>query len=272
MMTWWQAAILGIVEGLTEFLPVSSTGHLIIVSHWLGLRGQGINTFEVVIQSGAIVAVLGLYRKHVRLMVRGLLNKEEEGKQLLIRLAVSFFPSGVLGVAAHSFVKENLFGSWPVVFALAAGGVLMIAVDRWMKYKPSDPRHRAEPRTLASITLKEALLIGLAQCLALWPGMSRSMTTIVAGLLLGLPAPLAAEYSFLLALPTLGAATFFDLTQNGAVLFREVPLISIVIGFAAAGAVAFVAMQQLIRYLNQSGLALFGKYRIGLALLVWMTA
>ena len=114
-------------------------------------------------------------------------------------------------------------------------------------------------------------MIGLAQCLALWPGTSRSMVTIVAGLLLGLPGPVAAEYSFLLALPTLGAATFFDLAQDGTVLFQEVPLLSILIGFAAAGLVAFVAMQQLIRYLNQHGLALFGKYRIVVALLVWIT-
>ncbi len=271
-MAWWQAAVLGIVEGITEFLPVSSTGHLIVVSHWMGLRGAGVNTFDIVIQAGAIAAVLGLYRDQIRAMGRGFLNKDEDGKQLLIRLAISFLPSGILGVAAHSFVKKYLFGTWPVVLALAAGGVLMIAVDRWIKCKPSDPSVRlAEPRGLATLTLKEALLIGLAQCLALWPGTSRSMVTIVAGLLLGLPAPVAAQYSFLLALPTLGAATFFDLVQDGGVLFREVPLLSILIGFASASAVAFLAMQQLIRYLNKRGLALFGKYRIAAALLVWIT-
>ncbi len=259
-----QAVLLGAVEGLTEFLPVSSTGHLILVSSLLGLQGEAVKTFEIVIQAGALGAVAGLYRERVVSMLRGLLGKNPSGCSLAMKLFISFLPAAIAGVLLHRTIKERLFSDWPVVWALAVGGLIMILIDsgvrRW---------HTRQTRTLESITVPEAVLIGCAQCLSLWPGTSRAMVTILAGLLLGLPATAAAEYSFLLALPTLGAATLFDAAKGGDELLREIPLLSVVCGFAVAAFVAWLAVRGFIRYLTRRGFAPFGWYRIGLAALVW---
>ena len=262
-----QATLLGIVEGLTEYLPISSTGHLILAAQWLGLSGEAVKTFEIVIQAGAIAAVLGLYRARVATLWQGLLGRDAQGRSLLLNLMVSFLPAALLGVVAHHQIKALLFSTWPVVGALAAGGLLMVALDGWLR-SPS----RATSRTLETLSVSEALLIGLAQCLALWPGTSRSMVTIVAGMLVGLPAPVAAEYSFLLALPTLGAATVFDAVRGGGALLQHVGALSVICGFLAAALVAAVTVKGLVRYLNRRGLALFGWYRLGLAGLVWWVA
>ena len=263
----FHAILLGVVEGVTEFLPVSSTGHLILASRLLGLQGEAVNTFEVVIQAGALGAVLGLYRGRVVSMWRGLFGQDAAGSRLLANLLVSFFPAAIAGVLLHQAIKTHLFSLWPVVAALALGALVMIGVDRWAgRHRPSDGR------TIDSITGREALLIGCAQCLSLWPGTSRAMVTIVAGLLLGWPATLAAEYSFLLALPTLGAATLFDAAKGGAGLLRDVGVLSVACGFLAAGIVAALAIRGFIRYLTRRGLAPFGWYRLGLAAAVWLVA
>lgn len=259
-----QAAILGVVEGLTEFLPISSTGHLILAGHLLGVEGDAAKTFEIVIQAGALVAVVGLYGARVRSMARGLLGQEAAGRALLTKLLMSFLPAALAGLVFHSIIKARLFSVWPVVAALAVGGVVMIALDPWL-------RRRHPRRTIESLRLGDALLIGLAQCLSLWPGTSRAMVTILAGLLLGLSATAAAEYSFLLALPTLGAATLFDAVKNGGGLVTHADWAAILIGFITAALVAALAIKGLIQYLTRHGLAIFGWYRVGLAILVgWM--
>lgn len=259
-----EAAVLGFVEGLTEFLPVSSTGHLILASHLLGLHGEAVKTFEVVIQAGALAAVLGLYRARVRSMWQGLLGRDAEGWRLLANLVVSFLPAASAGVLLHRTIKAQLFSTWPVVAALAAGGLLMIGVDVWLRR-----RGAAVGKTLPSLTRRDALLIGIAQCLSLWPGTSRAMVTILAGMLLGLPAAVAAEYSFLLALPTLGAATVFDLVSGGQALWREAGGLSLLCGFLVAAVTAALAVRGFIRYVTRRGLAPFGWYRLGLAAVVW---
>ncbi|PIQ83137.1 MAG: UDP-diphosphatase [Candidatus Omnitrophica bacterium CG11_big_fil_rev_8_21_14_0_20_63_9] len=258
------ALILGAVEGLTEFLPVSSTGHLILAAHWLGLEGEAVKTFEVVIQAGALGAVLALYRRSVASMWRGLRGQDADGRRLLINLFVSFLPAAIVGLALHKAIKATLFSLGPVIAALALGGVVMIGIDRWL-------RSRARPaRELASLTIRDALLIGLAQCLSLWPGTSRAMVTLVAGLLVGLPATAAAEYSFLLALPTLGAATMFDAVRGGGELLDHAGGLSVACGFAMAAVVAALAITGLVRYLTRRGLAPFGWYRLAMALVVWL--
>jgi undecaprenyl-diphosphatase len=258
-----QAAVLGIVEGLTEYLPVSSTGHLILTSRWLGLSGEAVKTFDVVIQAGAIAAVLNLYRARVLSMGRGLLGRDPAGARLAANLAASFLPAAVAGLMLHELIKARLFGVGPVAFALAAGGLFMLWVDRWA-------RSRAKPALeLASLTTMGALGIGLAQCLALWPGTSRAMVTMAAAMLIGFPAPAAAEYSFLLALPTLGAATLLDAVQGGPALIHEISWLAFLSGFLTAFLVAMLAMRGLIRYLTKHGLALFGWYRLALAAVVW---
>ncbi len=259
-MSWWQAVVLGAVEGVTEFLPVSSTGHLILAACVLRLYGEAVKTFEVVIQAGALAAVLGLYRAHVASMWHGMLGRDARGRRLLTSLMISFLPAAVVGVLLRKAIKARLFGVWPVVWALAVGGVVMILADRWLA------GHTRRPdKTLQTVTIPEAVLIGCAQCLALWPGTSRSMVTILAGLVLGWPATVAAEYSFLLALPTLGAATLLDLLTGGRQLFQQVGWASIVCGYLTAGLVAALAIRRFVQYLTRRGLAPFGWYRVGLA-------
>lgn len=250
----FHALVLGVVEGLTEFLPVSSTGHLILVAQRLHLSGEAVKTFEIVIQAGALAAVAGLYRS--RLL--------HPGRVLLRNLAISFLPAAAAGVLLHHAIKERLFSAGPVVAALAAGGVFMIGLDAWMKKRQGVPTNAVE-----TVTAGQALIIGLAQCLALWPGTSRSMVTVAAALLLGLSPAAAAEYSFLLALPTLGAATVFDAFGNGSAWIHPIGPASIAIGFMASALTAVLAIRGFIHFLTRRGLAPFGWYRLALAWLVW---
>ena len=217
-MDWWQALILGIVEGLTEYLPVSSTGHLILASWGLGLSGEtaeakrAIDSFNIVIQAGAIAAVLGLYRARVAQMCRGIVGKDEAGRRLAINLMIAFLPAAVLGPLLNDTIEQALFKPWPVIGALFVGAWLMLAVA-WNQ-KLLEGRSDLE---VEDVTWRIALLIGFGQCVAMWPGTSRSMMTIVAALLLGMRARAAAEFSFLLGLITLGAATCYSATENSAV-------------------------------------------------------
>lgn len=257
--------ILGAVEGLTEFLPVSSTGHLILASRLLQLKGEAVKSFEIIIQCGAIAAVAGLYHARVKALIDGLLGRDARGRRLLLVLLTSFFPAVVAGLLLHDTIKAKLFSTWPVVWALAAGGAVMIVIDRYLAFR--NPR---TDKTLYTITLTEALVVGLAQCLALWPGTSRAMTTILAGLLLGWPPVVAAEYSFLLALPTLGAAAGLDAVKNGSLLISSVGWASLAVGFLTAMVVAMLAMRAFVGYLTHRGLAPFGWYRIALAGAIWI--
>lgn len=262
-MSPFHATLLGIVEGLSEFLPISSTGHLILASSWLRLSGEAVNTFEVIVQAGALGAVLGLYRARAVSMWRGVLGRDPQGRKLLISLLVSVAPALLAGFALHHVIKSALFRPTPVVAALALGGVVMILVDRRLRRRAAGPA-----RSIESITLPEALLIGCVQCAALWPGVSRSMVTLVAGLWLGLPPTAAAEYSFLLAMPTLGAATLFDAMKGGATVIHTIGWSSLICGFVAAAIVAALSIRLLLRCLARWGLAPFGWYRIGLATIV----
>ena len=222
----FHAAILGIVEGLTEFLPVSSTGHLILASQWLGLYQDpaakaGVDAFEIVIQAGALLAVIGIYLPSLRSMLKGALGRDPAGRDLLVQLITGFLPAAVIGLLAAGWIKAHLFGIRPVVFALAAGGVLMLAVERRHARKVRFADGGEAEKPLAAMTWQAALVIGFAQCLAMWPGTSRSMVTIVAARMLGFKPKAAAEFSFLLALPTLGAATAYDLLKHGPTCCRR---------------------------------------------------
>ena len=259
----WHAVVLGALEGLTEFLPVSSTGHLILATRFLGLGGEAVKTFEIVIQAGALGAVLGLYRHRVASMVQGLLGKDPAGRKLAVNLMVSFLPAAAAGFLLHEVIKEWLFGIWPVAAALAAGGAAMIFFDWWQMER--GVRRRS---SLEEMTVRGALLIGLAQVLALWPGTSRSMVTLVAGMALGLSATAAAQDSFLLALPTLGVATLFDLVTGAPSLFFEIGMVPVAVGFFSAAFVAALAVRGLLTYLTQRGLGPFGWYRIAVAVAV----
>ena len=263
------AAILGVVEGLTEFLPVSSTGHLILVSNWLDLYQDptikaGVDAFEIVIQSGALLAVIGLYTPHVRSMGRGLVGRDANGLRLLLLLLAGFFPAAVIGLLAGSWIKGHLFGIAPVIGALAVGGIVMIGIERWEGRREDNRGITGKP--MAEMTVRGAMTIGFAQCLAMWPGTSRSMVTIMAARLLGFQPKAAAEFSFLLALPTLGAATAYELLHQGPMLLRTVALPQLLVGLSVSCLVAWLAMKGFLAYLNRHGMEVFGWYRLLLAL------
>ncbi len=264
MLDVWRAALLGLVEGLTEYLPISSTGHLILAARALRLEGEAVKTFEIVIQFGAILAVVGVYRERVAAILRGVAGRDLVGAALLRRLVISTVPALVVGGLLHRRIKEELFAAWPVVWALAVGGLVMVLANRWLL-----ARSRRGPASLEGLSDRHALVIGLAQCLALWPGMSRAMVTIVAGMAVGLPGPQAAQYSFLLALPTLGAATLYDAWADSGHLVAEAGLGVVLTGLATSALVAAATVGGLVRYLNRHGLVLFGWYRLVLAAVCW---
>jgi undecaprenyl-diphosphatase len=257
------AALLGFVEGVTEYLPVSSTGHLILVSHFLGSEGEGAKSFDIVIQLGAIFAVLIHYRALLAQRVRGVLAGSHEAMSLFGALALAFIPTAVAGLTLRKVIRERLFGPMPVAAALVVGGVLMIGVER------SRARRNVEGATgLDHVTPGRALIIGLGQCFSLWPGTSRSMCTIVAGQLAGLSTATAAEFSFLLALPTLGAATLYEL-YKGRHEIASIGLSQLAVGMVVSFLVAWAVVASFLRYLRHRGLAPFGYYRIALGVAVF---
>ena len=287
----WHAIILGLVEGITEYLPVSSTGHLIITSALLGLDGpetkRAVDDFNIVIQGGAILAVLGLYWSRVARMLRGVIGRDAGGRRLLVNLVVAFVPAAVLGLLLDDLIEAHLFSPGPVLAALLLGGIWMIWIDRWRLRRQAEGDSAAlipgEQRgmTIDELTWKHALGIGLFQCVAMWPGTSRSMMTIAGGMMLGLKPKEAAEFSFLLGLPTLGAACLYKLAKNimhsretGAPnLFEQLGVVPVLVGVGVATISAALAVRWLVGFLNRHGLAVFGWYRIALTLvmgvLIW---
>jgi undecaprenyl-diphosphatase len=266
-MTWWQAIILGLVEGLTEYLPVSSTGHLILAQWMLGLGGNAaVNSFNIVIQAGAIAAVAGLYWARIKQMGRGLIASDEDavkGRRLLINLIVGFLPAAALGPLLAERIDAYLFKPWPVIGALFLGGWLMLVVA-WNQ----NLLGKRANKDLDDVGWQVALLIGFGQCFAMWPGTSRSMMTIVAALLLGMRSKAAAEFSFLLGLITLTAATGYAAMEGGAEMIEQIGWTNLVLGFLAATVSAALAVSWFVSFLTRRGLAPFGWYRLGLALLL----
>jgi undecaprenyl-diphosphatase len=264
-MTPLLAVLLGVVEGLTEYLPVSSTGHLILVGRALGLDGEGEKSFEIVIQLGAILAVLVHYRKLLAERAAGLWARKPEALRLGAALLIGFVPVAVAGLLLRKAIKAHLFGPRPVAAALIVGGLVMIAVE-WSR---RDKGPQAGLDGLEHVSPGRALVIGLCQCLSLWPGASRAMTTIVGGQLAGLSTRTAAEFSFLLALPTLGAATLYEAYKGRHALFAaEGGALHLAIGLGVSFVVAWAVIAAFLRFLKSRGLFAFGIYRILLGALV----
>ncbi len=264
-MTILVALILGIVEGLTEYLPVSSTGHLILAGHFLGGDSEADKAFEIVIQLGAILAVLVYYRALLWQRARELPAGKPEAKRLLLALVAGFVPTAAVGLVARKAIKAHLFGSRPVALALVIGGVVMILIELWRGRKPDDGDSRLE-----EVTPMRGFLIGVGQCAALIPGTSRSMATIVTGQLAGLTTATAAEFSFLLALPTLGAATLYEAYKSRHDLLTLGPA-PVAVGLVTSFLVAWAVIAVFISYLKRRGLLPFGVYRIILGgLVLWL--
>lgn len=262
-MTWLEAMILGIVEGLTEFLPVSSTGHLELTNAILGHSDAASKTMSVVIQAGAVFAVLGYYRTTLAALLKGMLARDPEKMRLFWALVIAFVPSAAVGFVAHDKIKKVLFGPTPIAWALIVGGVVMVAVELIRKGA------KQGETGLEKVTWKRALAVGVAQCFSLWPGMSRSMTTIVGGQLSGLDTPTSAEFSFLLSIPILGAATLYDLKKDGASLFVAADGgFVLAVGLFSAFVVSMLAVSGFLKYLKRYGLLPFGLYRIVVGVVV----
>jgi len=259
MAPWYVAIILGIVEGLTEFLPISSTGHLIIAGHLLNFTGPKAETFDIVIQLGAILAVVVLYWDRFVGLFFPDKTRKFSGVYGLWLLFLTSLPASVLGLLTHHYIKEYLFSPFTVAVALAVGAVLIFVVEGREKQYTT--------LTLDEITPKTAFGIGLFQCLALWPGFSRSASTIMGGMLLGAKRTVAAEYSFIAAVPIMFAATGYDFLKNYQ-LFESGDLIFLFIGFAVSFVAAWLAVKGFIVLLGRLTLRPFAVYRILLAALI----
>jgi len=296
-MTWWEAVILGIVEGLTEYLPVSSTGHLLVVQAMLGIgtasaeAQAAANAYAICIQAGAILAVLGLYWRRVKQCSVGWVGKlgvgpgDEVGFRIGLNMLVAFMPAAVIGLMFDDWIEAKLFGPWPIVVAWLVGGIAILATVWWKK---RNAPQKQEGQSLDTMAWRMALVIGLMQCLAMWPGTSRSLVTIVGGLLVGLCLAAAVEFSFLLGVITLCAATLYkaglDAVMKNTVkgewgtpdaepimLFEmagQYGWLNMLIGSVAAWASAVLAVTWMVAYLKKHGMEIFGYYRIILAVVV----
>lgn len=256
-----EAALLGVVEALTEFLPVSSTGHLIIAADLLGFDGPPGKVFEVVIQMGAILAVLVLYFRRFRDVLLGLAKNDPGARRFVVAIVLAFLPAAVLGALFHKYIKFYLFTPMVVAIALILGGIAILVIERI--------RTTATVREIEQFTPKLALSIGFIQCIAMIPGVSRSGATILGALLMGVERKTAAEFSFFLAIPTLTGAAVYDLFKNRAVLSSE-GMELIAIGFVAAFIVSLWIIRWFVGFVSQHGFAPFAWYRIvaGSALLI----
>jgi undecaprenyl-diphosphatase len=253
------AGILGIVEGLTEFLPVSSTGHLIITGNLLGYTGEKAATFEVVIQLGAILAVVIMYWPRFWGLIRPNCRQKFSGLRGLYLLFLTSLPASVLGLITHDYIKEMLFNPKSVAWALGVGAIMILIVERIQK-KPSC-------FTLDELTPKLALGIGFFQCLALWPGFSRSASTIMGGMILGAKRKLAAEYSFIAAVPIMFAATGYDMLKSYS-LFSSADIPFLATGFIVSFFSAWLAVKAFIFLLGKITLNPFAWYRLALSPLI----
>lgn len=267
MIGWAQAAILGVVEGLTEYLPVSSTAHIDLAGRWLGVADvPGFASFDIVIQLGAILAVLVHYRALIAERLRGLVRGDPVAIRLWLAIAAGFIPTAIIGLLLHKLILQYLFGLVTIAAAFVVGGVVMIAVEAWRRRSGRTWRDGLE-----QVTPLDGLLIGLGQCVAMIPGTSRSMATIVPGQLRSLSTATAAEFSFLLGLPTLGAATIYEGYKARHELMAHAGSGSVLIGLVVSFLVALVVIAGFLQYLKRRGLEPFGYYRIALgAALFWL--
>ncbi|WP_088103604.1 undecaprenyl-diphosphate phosphatase [Halalkalibacter urbisdiaboli] len=252
----FKAIILGIVEGLTEFLPVSSTGHMILTAHLLDFKGERAATFEIVVQLGAVLAVLILYFKRFLGFLSLKPGITERSGINLIHLIVAMLPAIVVGLALHRFIKAYLFGPTTVLIGLILGGVLLIVADKVNKTMTSE--------TMDDITYKQAFGIGLFQCLALWPGFSRSGSTMSGGILLGVSQKAAAEFTFIISVPMMFAASGLDLYKSRDFL-TSADLPVFLVGLAVSFVVAMFAIVTFLRVVKKLKLSYFAYYRFALA-------
>jgi undecaprenyl-diphosphatase len=262
-----KALILGIVEGLTEFLPISSTGHLILAGDLLGFNDDKGKVFEIVIQTGAMLAIVWEYRRRFWGALSGL-GSQREARVFVTNIAVAFMPAALLGLAFGKYIKAYLFKPVPVALAFIVGGIIIL----WVERRPqASSTHKARIDSVDDMGWRDALKVGCAQAFALIPGTSRSGATIIGGMLFGLSRRAATEFSFFLAVPTLIAAGGYDLYKNRALLSVD-DLGMFAVGMVSAFVSAFLCVRWLLRYIASHDFTLFAWYRIVFGLLVLLTA
>ncbi len=257
----WRVIVLGIVEGITEFLPISSTGHLIVFADFLNFEGSIGGTFEIFIQLGAVLAVVWYYRRDLWQQARAV-PSDRTVRRFWLNIVIAFLPAALVGLVLHDWIKARLFQSTVVAAAMIVGGVILLLVDR--------REHSVRTVSLYDMSPKQALGVGLAQILALIPGASRSASSIIGGLLSGLDRPTATAFSFYLAIPTLGLATVFELIKSLDQITAG-DLLNLALGTAVSFVVSLVVIGWLLRYVANHNFKPFAVYRIvaGLLVLVW---
>lgn len=298
-LSYLDAVILGLVEGITEYLPVSSTGHLILTNRLLELDvdtpvvddsgapilvesedgrgtraytlGDAAYAYVIVIQAGAIAAVVLLYWRTILDVALGCIGKSASGRRLALNLIVAFMPAAVIGLLLDDLIESALGDNvHAVAGALIVGAIVMLVVEQWRKRKTTGAEDPDAGPELHEMSLKQALLIGLAQCFAMWPGTSRSMATIVGGYIVGLSLKRAAEFSFLLGLITLTAAAGYKFVSNGEQMLAALDVGPVLVGCLMAFFSAMLAVKWLVGFLSKHGLTLFAWYRIALAIAVFV--
>lgn len=254
-----KALFLGLIEGLTEFLPISSTGHLILFGHLIDFQSDSGRAFEVIIQLGAILAVCWLYRQKIVDLLKGFFSGDMHARRFAVNVFLAFLPAVVIGIFAVDFIKQVLFSPLVVACALIIGGLIIFAVEA-KEFKPKTVE-------ATDITFKQAILVGFAQCLAMIPGTSRSGATIIGGMLSGLSRKAATEFSFFLAMPTMLGAATYDLIRNASVLSSD-NMINIAAGFAAAFIAALLVVKALVKFVEKHTLRVFAWYRVILGVIL----
>lgn len=279
-----KAGFLGLIEGLTEFIPVSSTAHLLLIGEWINFSSGSAKVFEVVIQFGSILAVMWIFRERLWKLIRGTLTGDRTEMLFARNLIIAFLPAAVIGAIMISYIKM-IFGN-PAIFVvtLILGGLIMLWVERKPQYAKELPgqaapeddsmaSRNATAHSLEEITWKQALVVGFAQCIAMIPGTSRSGATIISGMIAGIQRKTATEFSFFLAMPTMLAATVYDLYRHGSEL-SSTQAGAIVVGFVMAFLSALVVVRAVLRFVSRHTYRPFAWYRIALGLVVmtWLLA
>lgn len=262
----WKAFFLGIVEGITEFLPISSTGHLILFGDWINFESNEAKVFEVVIQLGSILAVVWIFRHRLFQMIRGTLRLEPVELAFTRNLLIAFLPSAIVGLLFIKAIKALFFHPGVVVVTLVLGGFIMLWVERRRPAGAVDPAAN-QVQSLEKITWKQALVVGCAQCLAMIPGTSRSGATIIAGMLSGIQRKTATEFSFFLAMPTMLAAAVYDFYKHADLLTQQ-DMLAIAVGFVSAFVCALVVVRAILVFVSRHTYRAFAWYRIALGLVV----
>lgn len=283
-LSYWEALVLGVVQGVTEFLPISSTGHLIIANRALGLGFEdkekteemeytmkdAVDSYAIVIQGGTMLAIVFLYWKRIGSILLGLMGRDRKGLRLARNILLAFLPAAGLGLFLGGWIEEHLFSPTTVMVALVVGAMVMFGVERWRSGKLEEQDEGDCGLDLDELTVGQALGIGGLQCIAMWPGVSRSMITIVGGYVAGLNPGGAAEFSFLLGLVTLSAASFYELLFDGVHMVKVLNLGPAIFGCGVAFVTGAIAVRWLVNYLTRNGLSLFAWYRIALAVGIFL--